>query len=143
LFGVRDLPSDNQIRSWLDATEPGLLDPMYSFLLDALEQAGALATYRSSEGARLLALDGTEHFSSRASHCEHCSTRRQANGQMTYFHTALTPVRVRPGVDQVLPWAPELVRPQDGTEKQDCELNAAQHSPGGGPRSDRYCHECQ
>ena len=44
---------------------------------------------------------------------------------MTYSHTALTPVLVKPGLDKVIPLAPEFVRPQDGVAKQDCELNAA------------------
>ena len=44
---------------------------------------------------------------------------------MTYYHAALTPVLVKPGCDQVIPLAPAFIRPQDGAQKQDCELNAA------------------
>jgi len=61
-------------------------------------------------------------------------------------------VRVKPGLDPVIPLAPEFVRPQDGAEKQDCELNAATRwlADCGGDYSplgvtllgdDRYCHE--
>jgi hypothetical protein len=71
---------------------------------------------------------------------------------MTYSHTALTPVLVKPGVDKVIPLAPEFVRPQDGAAKQDCELNAAKrwladwgddYSPFGVTLlgDDLYCHE--
>jgi len=125
LFGVHAIPSDNQIRSLLDATPPSTLKPLYAFLFDALEQAGVVDSFRSANGALLLAFDGTEHFSSQAIHCECCSTRRHANGQTTYFHSALTPVLVKPGCDKVIALAPEFVTPQDGAAKQDCEINAA------------------
>ena len=100
----------------------------------------------------LLAFDGVEYFSSHAIHCPNCSTRQPANGSVTYSHTALTPVLVKPGADKVIPLAPEFVRPQDGAAKQDCELNAAKrwladwgddYSPFGVTLlgDDLYCHE--
>jgi hypothetical protein len=125
---------------------------LFSYLFQALHQAGVVETYRSVNQTLLLALDGTEYFSSPTIHCSQCSTRHHANGQVTYFHSALTPVLVKPGVDKVIPLAPEFVRPQDGAEKQDCELNAAQRwlADWGGDYSplgvtllgdDLYCHE--
>lgn len=125
LFGVHEIPSDNHIRTLLDATPPETLKPAYAFLFNALEQAGVVDAHRSVDGTLLLALDGTEHFSSPAIHCERCSTRRHANGQVTYFHSALTPVLVKPGGDKVIALAPEFVTPQDGAAKQDGELTAA------------------
>jgi hypothetical protein len=125
LFGVHAIPSDNHIRTLLDATEPAQLQPLFAWLLEALSQAGVLDTYRSVNHSLLLALDGTEYFSSKAIHCPHCSTREHANGQVRYVHSALTPVLVKPGLDKVIALAPEFIRPQDGSHKQDCELNAA------------------
>jgi len=125
LFGVHEIPSDNHIRSLLDATPPDTLKPMYAFLFNALEQAGVVDSFRSVNGTLLLAFDGTEYFSSQAIHCECCSTRRHANGKTTYFHAALTPVLVKPGCDKVIALAPEFTAPQDGAAKQDCEINAA------------------
>lgn len=152
LFGVHEVPSDNQIRTLLDATPPERLGPVYGFLFGALAQAGVVDSYRAPGGALLLALDGTEYFSSQAIRCEHCSTRRHANGQETCFHTVLTPVLVKPGSDKVIPLAPEFIRPQDGADKQDCELNAAKRwlaGHGADPAlrgatvlgDDLYCHE--
>jgi len=34
-------------------------------------------------------------------------------------------VLVKPDCDQVIPLFPEFIQPQEGAEKQDCELNAA------------------
>ena len=152
LFGVHEIPSDNHIRTLLDATPPERLEPVYGFLFGALEQAGVVDTYRALGGTLLVALDGTEYFSSPAIHCAQCSVRRHTNGKITYFHTALTPVLVKPHGDKVVPLAPEFIRPQDGAEKQDCELNAAKrwlerHGADMAGRGatilgdDLYCHE--
>ena len=81
---------------------------MFSYLFSGLNQAGVIDTYRSVQQTLLIALDGIEYFSSPAIHCPHCSTRTQANGHVTYFHTALTPVLVKPGMERVIPLAPEL-----------------------------------
>lgn len=152
LFGVHHIPSDNHIRHLLDATAPSQVTPMFSFLFQALNQAGVIDRYRAVNQTLLLAVDGTEYFSSRAIHCPNCSSRRHANGHVTYYHTALTPVLVKPGLDKVIPLAPEYIRPQDGAEKQDCERNAAKrwlatwgadYSPLGVTLlgDDLYCHE--
>lgn len=98
---------------------------MYAFLFDALGQAGVVDAHRSVGGTLLLALDGTEYFSSQSIHCGCCSARRHANGKVTHFHTALTPVLVKPGCDKVIALAPEFTAPQDGVAKQDCELATA------------------
>ena len=117
--------SDNQIRHLLDATEPGRVKPLFAYLFNALNQAGGIDAYRSVNQSLLLAFDGVEYFSSHTIPCPNCSTRHHASGQMTYFHVALTPVLVKPGLDKVIPLAPEFVCPRDGAEKQDRELSAA------------------
>jgi hypothetical protein len=43
---------------------------------------------------------------------------------MNYAHSALTPVIVKPGNEQVIALEPEYIVPQDGKEKQDCEIEA-------------------
>lgn len=125
LFGVHEVPTDNQIRNLLDATPPEKLEGVYAYLLDALEQAGILESQRCLEGRLLAAFDGTTYFSSQAISCPQCSQRQHAHGKVTHFHTVVTPVLVKPGSKQVIPLVPEFVRPQDGAVKQDCELNAS------------------
>ena len=66
-----------------------------------------------------MTLDGTQYFSSQKIHCERCSSRTHKNGTVTYFHAAILPVIVAPGQAQVIALAPELITPQDGSEKQD------------------------
>ena len=51
--------------------------------------------------------------------------RTHKNGTITYFHSAILPVIVAPGQSQVISLAPEFITPQDGHQKQDCEVAAA------------------
>src|ERR1019366_6575068 len=53
------------------------------------------------------------------SHLEHKS------GEITYYHSAVTPVIVAPGRSEVIALRPEFITPQDGHTKQDCEIAAA------------------
>jgi len=72
-----------------------------------------------------VALDGTEYFSSQKIHCSNCSHRELANGKTNYYHSVITPVIVQAGNEQVLSLEPEFIVPQDGQEKQDCEIEAS------------------
>ena len=87
--------------------------------------SGHLETYRSYHGDLLVALDGTQTFSSNTIHCQDCSTKQHQNGTTTYSHTAITPVIVAPGNSRVISLEPEFITPQDGHDKQDCENAAA------------------
>jgi Transposase DDE domain len=122
LFGVSAIPSDNYIRLMLDGATPAAFDRLF---LKAMEAAGPLTRFQCLDGRVLIALDGTEHFCSRKIKCEQCSTRRRSDGGTEYFHAFLGTSMVAPGHKQVLPLPPEFIAPQDGTEKQDCERNAA------------------
>ena len=66
-----------------------------------------VTTYRLVNRSLLLAFDGIEYFSSHVIHCPNCSTRHHTNGSVTYSHTTLTPVLLMPGMDQVIPLAPD------------------------------------
>lgn len=151
LFGAFQIPCDNQIRNLLDAVEPKELDGMYDFMFDGLQTAGVLEQYRFLQGRLLLALDGVTYFSSDAVHCKQCSERTHV-GKTSYHHSVVTPVLVCPGQDKVVCLPPEFIVPQDGNDKQDCELQASQRwLQRHGARyaglgtvvlgDDLYCHE--
>jgi hypothetical protein len=125
LFALHDLPSDNQIRNLLDPVRPQHLWPIYRHIFQALDGAGVLQRYRAHARQLLVALDGTQYFTSKTIHCPQCSQRVLSNGQTQYFHSVLTPVVVQSGNPHVLALEPEFIVPQDGHEKQDCEITAA------------------
>lgn len=126
LFGVYRIPSDNQIRNLLDPVPPEVLWPLYRGLLKGVEQSGRLGDFQVLDGTVLVALDGVEYFSSQKIHCDCCATKTLKNGVTQYSHSAITPVIVSPQQTSVIPLAPEFVTPQDGSDKQDYELAAAQ-----------------
>jgi len=124
LFELVNIPSDNHIRGLLGPVLPKRLAPMYRMVFQGLEQNGILDTFRSYSNSLLIALDGTEEFSSQKIHCPNCSHRELANGKTNYFHSVLTPVIVQAGNEHVISLEPEFITPQDGHEKQDCEITA-------------------
>ncbi len=92
---------------------------------NGLNNAGHLDIFRSYNGNLLIALDGTQYFSSKSIHCENCNQKHHKNGTTTYSHTVITPVVVAPGNNKVISLQPEFITPQDGHKKQDCENAAA------------------
>ena len=125
LFHLSEIPSDNQIRNLLDPVNPQHVRVVYRQTFLALEQSKVLEKRRSFANQLLVAIDGTEYFSSKVIHCENCSYRELNNGKTNYFHSVLTPVIVQPGNETVISLEPEFIVPQDGHEKQDCEIQAA------------------
>jgi hypothetical protein len=135
LFGLTQIPSDNQIRNLLDPVPPGAVLPVFAAVVEALHHEGHLEAYRSINGDLLVAMDGTQYFASSKIHCPQCSVTKHKNGTVTYSHSVVTPVIVAPGNPRVLPLEPEFIVPQDGHEKQDCENAAAKRWLGQfGPR---------
>ena len=124
LFGMVDIPSDSQIRVLLDDTDPQYVKGIFREVFLGLEREKVLDQMRSHGNSLLVALDGTEYFSSQKIHCENCSQRLLRNGKINYYHSVLTAVVVQAGNEHVIPLEAEFITPQDGKEKQDCEIEA-------------------
>ena len=124
LFGAHEIPSDAQIRNILDEVAPTELFPLMVAIGDDLYKQGCLDSFRSVKNTFLMAFDGTDFFSSKKISCPCCSTAKLKDGSILCRHTAVTPVLVAPGQANVIALAPEFVQPQDGHNKQDCELAA-------------------
>ena len=124
LFQIDDIPTANHIRDTLDPVEPKHLFPVYDSVYEALTERGILDTFQGVHGTRLIALDGTWYFSSEKIHCPNCSTIEHQGGNVTYYHSAITPVIIAPGMPYAIPLRPEFIIPQDGHKKQDCEIVA-------------------
>lgn len=124
LFEVMEVPSDNQIRNLLDPLQPAAFAPQYEWIWRQLSRLGGLQVYETSLKTRLIALDGMVYHSSTEISCACCATRTDRTGKTHYYHATLLPLMVQPGLEHVLPCFPEMITPQDGAEKQDCERNA-------------------
>jgi hypothetical protein len=101
-------------------------------------------------GHVLIALDGTEYFSSKKIHCHNCSTRQRGNGEKEYFHAMLGATLVAPGVPALIPTVARgggsAHQPQAGAAAdaahgdRDARPQAAHHETRAKPtRSTRIC----
>jgi hypothetical protein len=125
LFGAYAIPSDNQIRNLLDMIAPEHFDHIFQFILTRLLDTGHLELFNVLDKQLLIALDGTEYFSSSKIHGDCCSTTKQKDGTTRYHHGAIPPVIVTRDKNQVISLSPEFMTPQDGNEKQDGEMAAS------------------
>lgn len=124
VFKMERIPSDTHMRNLLDPVSPSELSDEFRFLLAELAESGHLKQWHVLGQRLAFSLDGVYYFSSQKISCAQCQKQEREEGTV-YLHSAITPVVVAPNQSHVLPYVPEFVLPQDGTEKQDCEVNAA------------------
>ena len=125
VFGVQQIPSDSQLREVIDRHDYQPLQGVFSEYLRRLQRGKELERYQFYQGKYLITIDGSEYFNSESVHCRLCLSRNKSSGSVEYYHQAVQPALVHPDFRQVLPLAPEFIRMQDGSNKQDCETNAS------------------
>lgn len=125
LFGVGTIPESTQLRDVIDAIPAQDLMPMLKKVFTQLQRGKHLEQFQSLRGKYLLSIDGTQYFTSDKVSCEHCLTREHKSAGTTFHHYALQAAVVHPNLKQAIPIAVEDIRNDDGTKKQDCEINAA------------------
>lgn len=128
IFGVEAVPSDTQLRTILDGAPYDPLRRLLGQIGERYRRSGWLADFTTSRvlgaGYYPLAIDATDYHSSNAVGCAHCLT--SAEGEKTrYRHTMLSATLFKARSHRILPIDAEPIGPQDGAEKQDCEINAA------------------
>ena len=125
LYGLEHVPSDTQMREILDPLDPEQLRPVlgpYSGNCNVAKSWNRWCFW----GCYLLLLDGTGYFSSQAIHCDSCLEKTNKHtGEVTYQHQLLGAALAHPDHHEVIPLAPEPIVQQDGSNKNDCERNAA------------------
>jgi hypothetical protein len=125
IYGIARVPCDTHMREILDPVSPKWLRPVFRSVFRQLQRGKALEAMTFLDGHYLLALDGTEYFSSKTIHCASCLHKVHRNGSITYFHQLLGAAIIHPDMRAVIPLMPEPIVRHDGTEKNDCERNAA------------------
>ena len=132
IFGVKQVPSDSQMREILDGVEG---EPIRALLPELFERArrvgwmSRFVTHLNTGGERLayytMALDGTQYFHSTKVQCPGCLRKEDSSGHLHYSHQVVAATLCQPGTHQIWPLDVEQVNNSDGREKQDCELPAA------------------
>jgi hypothetical protein len=128
MFAVENIPSDDALRQTLDNIPTAAIQSVFPMLLKRLQRGKQLDAYKLESGHYLIALDGSQYFTSEKIHCPSCLTTKGAKGATRYYHQILQAVMLNPHLRQVLPLAPESIANTDGQTKQDCEINAAKRS---------------
>jgi len=124
LFGVKSIPKDTQMRTILDKVDREQFRPVFKDFTHRLQRGKHLEQFQLEDGSYLVAVDGSEYFSSKKLSCPACLEKEHKDGEKTYSHQILQGAIVHPNLKQVIPLKPEEIRNTDGTEKQDCEINA-------------------
>jgi len=125
IYGIERVPCDTHMRDILDPVSPQLLRPVFKSVFRQLQRGKALEPMVFFDDCYLLALDGTGYFSSKTIHCASCLHKVHRNGSVTYHHQMLGAAIVHPDMRVVIPLMPEPIVKHDGTDKNDCERNAA------------------
>src|SRR5437867_1214674 len=125
IYGIDRVPCDTRMRERLDPVAPESLRHSFKLVFRQLQRGKALEPMVFLAGHYLVALDGTGYFSSNAIHCDSCRRKAHRNGSITYHHQMLGAAIIHPDFREVIPLMPEPIVKQDGTEKNDCERNAA------------------
>jgi hypothetical protein len=125
IYGIERVPCDTQMREILDPVSPKWLRPVFKNVFRQLQRGKALEEMVFLDDHYLLALDGTGYFSSQTIHCASCLQRVHRSGSITYTHQMLGAAIIHPDKRTVIPLMPEPIVKHDGTDKNDCERNAA------------------
>jgi len=125
IYAIDRVPCDTQMREILDPVSPEAVRPLFTRVFGQLQRGKALEPMAFLEDHYLLSLDGTGYFSSKTIHCASCLQKVHRNGSITYYHQILGAAIVHPEKREVIPLIPEPIVKQDGTDKNDCERNAA------------------
>jgi len=125
IYGIERVPCDTHMRTILDPVSPKVLRPLFKSVFRQVQRGKALEQMTFLDGHYLLALNGTEYFSSKTMHWASCLHRVHRNGSSTYTHQMLGAAIIHPDQRAVIPLMPEPMVNCDGTAKNDCERHAA------------------
>ena len=125
IYGIQRVPCDTYLREILDPVSPKGLRPVFTSVFRPLQRGKVLEPLMFLDGHSLLALDGTEYFSSKTIHCPACLHRVHRDRSITYTHQLLGAAIIHPEQRAVIPLMPEPIMNRDGMDTHDCERNAA------------------
>ena len=113
------------MRDILDPVSPKVLRPLFKSVFVPWQRGKALEPMAFLAGHSLLALDGTEYFSSTTMHYASWRHKVHRNGSITSFHQLLGAALIHPDMREVIPLRPEPIVKHDGTGKHDGARHAA------------------
>jgi hypothetical protein len=130
MFAINAIPSDAVLRKTIDRIDTQTIYPCFSILFQHLQRGKQLLPYQLESAHYLIALDGSQYFSSEKINCPSCLTYKGSRSKLRYSHQILQAVLLHPAMRQVIPLAPEPIVKADGDTKNDCERSAGKRLIG-------------
>ena len=125
LFGIKNVPSDTYMREIVDEIDPREINKCFKELFRIVQRGKILERFEYLNGHYILSVDGTGYFNSDKVHCSSCCEKHHRSGRISYYHQIVSAVMVHPEEKVVLPFAPVAIKQEDGTKKNDCEINGS------------------
>jgi hypothetical protein len=125
VFGISTIPCDSQMRTILDPLSLSSLRDPFRTVFRHLQRGKDFEKMAFFDGHYLLSGDGTGFYSSEKVVSPYCMGKKNRNGGILYYQQMYAASFVCPGCKVVIPVCPEMITKQDGSNKNDCERNAA------------------
>lgn len=125
IYKIGAFASENGLRKGLDSVSPDGLRVGFQKLWKRIKKLGILDKYRYWGRYLTVSVDGVEHFCSGSINCPYCLERKHKHGKAGYHHAMLSAVLVHSEQKEVFVMDNEPIIGQDGSNKNDCERNAA------------------
>ena len=125
VFGITIIPCDSQMRTLLDPLALSFLRAPFRTVFRQVQRGKDFEKMAFYDGHYLLSGDGTGYYSSSKVASPYCLVKKFKNGETLYYQQIYAASFVCPGCKVVIPTFPEVITQQDGSNKNDCEMNAA------------------
>ncbi len=125
VYGLTNIPCDSQMRAILDGVELAFLRAAFRSVFRHLQRGKKLESMTLLDDHYLVSGDGTGFYSSSKVSSPYCLKKTHRNGVEMYYQQMYAAAIVHPDRREVIPFFPEMITRQDGSDKNDCERNAA------------------
>lgn len=125
MYWIENIACDSQMREVLDPVDPKSLQCGFQEIFRILQRGKDLESMTILGGHYLVSGDGTGFFSSNKLSSDDCLEKKLSNGETLHHQQMYAAAIVNPDHREVIPFCPEMITPQDGKTKQDCEREAA------------------
>lgn len=122
IFGKR-LPHMDTVDAVFSVLSNDEIERLKASLVASLIEKKVLGKFRLLDSYYRVAIDGTGVMTVPQGHCDHCLTKKSANGVVTYFHNILEAKLITPN-GFAISLCSEWIENPDEYVKQDCELKA-------------------
>ena len=125
VHGIVNIPCDTQMRDSLDEVGLSFLRSPFVSAFRQIQRGKNLEAMTLLGGYHLITGDGTGYYSSAKVSSPYCLKKTLSNGVEMYYQQMYAAAIVHPDQKVVIPLCPEMITMQDGSDKNDCERNAA------------------